>query len=74
VVDLSGVLFADSAILHVLLEARRGHRDLGTLLVFAGPLAHSVERLFDVTGAAAVFVLAADVASAMEVPAAMTDR
>ncbi|MEU6540400.1 STAS domain-containing protein [Streptomyces sp. NPDC047000] len=74
VVDLSRVPFADSAILHVLLGAQQAHRDLGALLVLAGPLQDGVARLLDVTGTAGFFVLAADVASAMEVPAAMTDR
>lgn len=74
VVGLSRVLFADSANLHVLLGARQAHRELGALLVLAGPLQDGVERLLDVTGTTDSFVIAADVASAMKVPAAMTDR
>ena len=40
----------------------------------ARPGLDGVGRLLDVTGTTDFFVLAADVASAMEVPAAMTDR
>lgn len=74
VVDLSDTTFADSAILHALLEARQAHRAHGLLLVLAGPFGESVERLFDVTGTAGYFVLAENVFTAMEVPRAVTDR
>ncbi|MDF3301238.1 STAS domain-containing protein [Streptomyces tropicalis] len=74
VVDLSGTTFADSAILHALLEAQRAHRARGLLMVVAGPFGDSVERLFGVTGTAGYFVLAEDVEAAMEVPRAVTDR
>ncbi|MFE5767409.1 STAS domain-containing protein [Streptomyces sp. NPDC056485] len=43
VVDLSGVTFADSSLLHALLDAR--HR-----IVLAGPLPHQFHRLMDLTG------------------------
>ncbi|GGM07117.1 hypothetical protein GCM10010129_58770 [Streptomyces fumigatiscleroticus] len=74
VVDLSGTGFADSAILHVLLEADRAHRDRGGLLVVAGPFQEGVRRLFEVTGTARFLVLADDAERAMEVPRAVTER
>src|SRR5690242_19607844 len=58
VVDLSATDFADSSILHVLLEAQRAHRARGTLMVVCGPFSDIVRRLFDVTGTEGFFVLA----------------
>ncbi|MEU7059464.1 STAS domain-containing protein [Streptomyces sp. NPDC046197] len=74
IVDLSGTAFADSAILHALLQAQRAHRQRGLLMVLAGPFSTGLGRLFDVTGTAGHFVLADDVHSAMEVPWAVTER
>ncbi|TQJ85776.1 STAS domain-containing protein [Streptomyces sp. SLBN-31] len=74
VVDLSATGFADSAILHVLLEAQQAHLARGRPLVVAGPLNESIERLFEVTGTARFFVLAPDVRSAVETPWAVTER
>ncbi|MFD8307753.1 STAS domain-containing protein [Streptomyces sp. NPDC059690] len=74
VVDLSATEFADSAILHVLLEAQQAHLARGRPLVVAGPLNESIERLFEVTGTARFFVLAPDVRSAVEMPWAVTER
>ncbi|MEU9396642.1 STAS domain-containing protein [Streptomyces sp. NPDC048324] len=74
VVDLSATEFADSAILHVLLEAQQAHLAGGRPLVVAGPLHESIERLFEVTGTARFFVLAPDVRSAVEMPWAVTER
>ncbi|WP_329459318.1 STAS domain-containing protein [Streptomyces sp. NBC_01497] len=62
VVDLSGVSFADSTVLHVLLRARGRSRRL----VIAGPLSAVVERLFDVTGTRSAFTFAATVQDALE--------
>ncbi|MBY8880106.1 STAS domain-containing protein [Actinacidiphila acidipaludis] len=64
VVDLSGVDFADSATLHILLDAHRDLAARGGLLVLAGPLSAGVRRLFDVTMTAAHFEFAADTAAA----------
>jgi anti-anti-sigma factor len=64
VVDLSQVVFADSATLHVLLETRRGLADRGGRLVLAGPLSTGIRRLFDVTMTSEYFEFAADAATA----------
>lgn len=74
VVDLSGTEFADSSILHVLLEAQRAHRARGTLMVVCGPFSDIVRRLFDVTGTDAFFVLADSVGAALELPDPATGR
>ncbi|MEV6197215.1 STAS domain-containing protein [Streptomyces sp. NPDC051920] len=74
VVDLSGTDFADSSILHVLLEAQRAHRARGTLMVVCGPFSDIVRRLFDVTGTDAFFVLADSVGAALELPDPATGR
>ncbi|MET9555672.1 STAS domain-containing protein [Streptomyces sp. NPDC006645] len=58
VVDLSGLLFADSAVLHVLLGAQREHRAEGRRMVIAGPFSQTVRRLFEVTGTADFFTMA----------------
>ncbi|MFE5538528.1 STAS domain-containing protein [Streptomyces sp. NPDC056519] len=50
VIDLSGVSFADSSLLHTLLDARTGHH-----LVLAGPLPHQLDRLFTITGTRPLF-------------------
>ena len=64
VVDLSAVDFADSATLHVLLDARRDLAERGGRLVLAGPLSAGARRLFDVTMTAGHFEFAADTAAA----------
>lgn len=58
VVDLSAVRFADSTMLHILLEAQRAHRAAGRPLVVSGPFDVIVERLFDVTGTTSFFTMA----------------
>ncbi|MFE3323712.1 STAS domain-containing protein [Streptomyces sp. NPDC059176] len=58
VVDLSAVRFADSTMLHILLEAQRAHRAAGRQLVVSGPFGVIVERLFDVTGTTSFFTMA----------------
>lgn len=58
VVDLSGLMFADSTLLHVLLGAQREHRAEGLPMVVAGPLSPTVRRLFEVTGTADFFTMA----------------
>lgn len=65
VVDLSATGFADSAVLHVLLQARLEHERAGVTLVLAGPLSVTVRRLFDVTGTAGVFEIADSVEAAV---------
>lgn len=58
VVDLSRTRFADSSVLHALLDAHKAHAAMGTALVLAGPLQVTVRRLFDVTGTGTVFHMA----------------
>lgn len=65
VVDLSGLEFADSSVLHVLLDAQRRHRANGRQLVVCGPLGPVVDRLFSVTGTTEFFALTADVDAAV---------
>ncbi|MFD7713407.1 STAS domain-containing protein [Streptomyces sp. NPDC059785] len=74
IVDLSGAGFADSSILHVLLEAQRAHRACGTPMVVSGPFSDIVRRLFDVTGTAGFFVLADTMQAAMDLPHTATER
>ncbi|MFD7558338.1 STAS domain-containing protein [Streptomyces sp. NPDC059835] len=65
VVDLSGTCFADSSVLHALLDAQRAHRSAGAILVLAGPLQTAVQRLFEVTGAASAFTMADSLEAAL---------
>ncbi|MGW2224296.1 STAS domain-containing protein [Streptomyces formicae] len=65
VLDLSALDFADSSVLHVLLESQRQHRSSGKRLVVCGPYRPVVHRLFDVTGTAAFFELAGDLDTAL---------
>lgn len=65
VIDLSGLMFADSAVLHVLLGAQREHRAAGRRMVVAGPFSQTVRRLFDVTGTADFFAMAPTVDAAV---------
>ncbi|MGW2442354.1 STAS domain-containing protein [Streptomyces goshikiensis] len=55
VVDLSEAEFADSSVLHALLDARKAHKAAGVALVLAGPLQVAIHRLFEVTGTATAF-------------------
>ncbi|WP_329455126.1 STAS domain-containing protein [Streptomyces sp. NBC_01497] len=64
VADLSALEFADSTLLHVLLETQRRRRRRGTRLVIAGPLHETVGRLFDVTGTRTFFEFASTVEAA----------
>ncbi|MFF3013875.1 hypothetical protein [Streptomyces sp. NPDC057939] len=52
---LSGTLFADSSVLHALLDTRRSHGVAEDELVVAGPLHVAVDRLFEVTGTRSAF-------------------
>ncbi|ANB05621.1 hypothetical protein SAM40697_1661 [Streptomyces ambofaciens] len=63
VLDLAGVVFADSAFLHLLLQARRYHGTVGAPLVLARPSA-TVSRLLDVTDTAGAFTVAPSVPAA----------
>ncbi|AZS89242.1 STAS domain-containing protein [Streptomyces griseoviridis] len=74
VVDLSATEFADSSILHVLLEEQETHRLAGRPMVVAGPFNESIERLFEVTGTTGYFVFTDDVTTATEAPRAVTER
>lgn len=65
VVDLSGLVFADSAVLHVLLGAQREHRAAGRRMVVAGPFSQTVRRLFEVTGTSDFFAMAPTVDAAV---------
>ncbi|MEU6630955.1 STAS domain-containing protein [Streptomyces parvus] len=53
--DLSGLEFADSSLLHLMLDSQRVHRARDARLVLAGALQPVVERLFTVTGTTAFF-------------------
>ncbi|WP_327179307.1 STAS domain-containing protein [Streptomyces sp. NBC_01335] len=64
VVDLSETEFADSAVLHTLLDARARHERAGVGLVLAGPFRTAVRRLFEVTGTAGAFTMATSVEEA----------
>lgn len=57
IVDCTDVAFADSALLHALLDARRR-------LILAGPLPTQPHRLFDSTGTTPLFTRTRDVQSA----------
>ncbi|MER5883713.1 STAS domain-containing protein [Streptomyces sp. NPDC001941] len=55
VIDLTGLEFADSAFLHLLLDVQRHQRTHGIPMRLAGPLQPIVDRLFTLTGADAYF-------------------
>ncbi|MER5808467.1 STAS domain-containing protein [Streptomyces sp. NPDC002033] len=55
VVDLSGVAFADTALLHALLDARAAHG-----FVLAGPLSTGLRRLFDLSDTRRCFAFTAE--------------
>ncbi|MGW2934795.1 STAS domain-containing protein [Streptomyces sp. NPDC055722] len=74
VVDLSCLRFADSSVLHVLLQAQRAHLARGALMVVAGPLSDTVRRLFDVTGTAGYFIRTDDVHAALDLPVRPGER
>jgi anti-anti-sigma factor len=63
VLDLAGVVFADSAFLHLLLQTRRDHGTVGTPLVLARP-STTVSRLLHVTDTADAFTVAPSVPAA----------
>ncbi|MFE5190392.1 STAS domain-containing protein [Streptomyces sp. NPDC056628] len=65
VVDLGGVKFADSSLLHALLTARQGHAAAGLPFVLVAVSPH-VRRLLDLTDTARVFPMAPDLASALD--------
>ncbi|WP_449485987.1 STAS domain-containing protein [Streptomyces avidinii] len=54
-IDLSRMSFADSSILHALLNARQAHAAAGKTLVLAGPLHLAITRLFEVTNTGPAF-------------------
>ncbi|MGW5733008.1 STAS domain-containing protein [Streptomyces sp. NPDC055261] len=64
VVDLSGVIFADSAALHVLMDGQRHHAAAEIPFILAGPLSATVTRLFEVTGLHETFTFADSVEQA----------
>ncbi|MFF5446500.1 STAS domain-containing protein [Streptomyces sp. NPDC012888] len=59
IVDCTGVAFADSALLHVLLGARQAHH-----LVLAGPLPLQLSALLAHTGTAPLFTIRDSLAAA----------
>ncbi|MFJ5228539.1 STAS domain-containing protein [Kitasatospora sp. NPDC088391] len=65
VVDLAGVTFADSSVLHGLLLAHRRTADAGGRLVLAGPLREPVRRLLELSSAVGYLHLAPDTAAAL---------
>ncbi|WP_320782019.1 STAS domain-containing protein [Streptomyces sp. CRN 30] len=65
VVDLSGVSFADSALLNSLLDARKHHAATGRTLVLAGPLRPAVTRLLELTGTLGHFTVTTSLAEAL---------
>ncbi|MFE2475243.1 STAS domain-containing protein [Streptomyces sp. NPDC059389] len=60
VVDLTGVTFADSSLLHALLDARRR-------IVLVGPLHGRFHRLLEVTGTTCLFTTAPGVGVQVDV-------
>ncbi|MCF3964186.1 STAS domain-containing protein [Streptomyces fuscigenes] len=64
VADLSELAFADSTVLHVLLEVQRRRRLTGGRMIIAGPLQETVGRLFEVTGTTTFFEFAPTVEAA----------
>ncbi|MFJ2740657.1 STAS domain-containing protein [Streptomyces sp. NPDC087440] len=54
-VDLSGLVFADSSFLHLLLDMQRHCRARGTSMGIGNRLQPVVKRLFDLTGARCYF-------------------
>ncbi|MFF3741209.1 STAS domain-containing protein [Streptomyces sp. NPDC002566] len=65
VVDLSGVTFADSSLLHSLLTAQQHHGRAGLPFVLAA-VSPLVRRLLDLTDTARAFTLADSLADAVE--------
>ncbi|MFE3628869.1 STAS domain-containing protein [Streptomyces goshikiensis] len=65
VIDLSQAEFADSSVLHALLDARNAHGAAGVALVLAGPLQVAIRRLFEVTGSAPAFRMTDSLESAL---------
>ncbi|MGW8489843.1 STAS domain-containing protein [Streptomyces sp. NPDC055886] len=57
VVDVSRLLFGDSALLHFLLSVQRAQTAAGGLLEVRGPLAPTVERLLRETGTYEAFTI-----------------
>ncbi|MER5948707.1 STAS domain-containing protein [Streptomyces sp. NPDC001904] len=55
IVDLSGLVWADSSLLSTLLHAQREVRREGRRLVLRGPLQPVVRRLFELTGTISYF-------------------
>ncbi|WP_432055691.1 STAS domain-containing protein [Streptomyces sp. bgisy022] len=74
VVDLSGIRFADSSLLNLLLEAQARHSAAGRRLAVAGPFHDAVRRLFDLTGTAGHLPLTENVEAAVRGAASDSDR
>lgn len=64
--DLSGLTFADSTLLALVLSTVEDHREAARPLVIAGPFASSVWRVFTVTGVVAHLPLAPDRREALD--------
>ncbi|MFF7333899.1 STAS domain-containing protein [Streptomyces sp. NPDC090306] len=65
-VDLSGVVFADSALLNSLILAHYRHQRDGRRFILAGPLHPAVVRLLRVSGTQDLFTMARDRERALE--------
>ncbi|MFC8720414.1 STAS domain-containing protein [Kitasatospora sp. NPDC057198] len=68
VVDFAEVTFADSSVLHGLLDAHRRMAEAGGRLVLAGPLREPVRRLLDLASATGYLHIAADADAALRPP------
>ncbi|NJQ05364.1 STAS domain-containing protein [Streptomyces lonarensis] len=66
IVDISGLTFADSTLLGLLLSTKAAHEDAGRPLAIAGPLRPWATRLFTVTGTAEFLPLADDLDAARQ--------
>ncbi|WP_258177175.1 STAS domain-containing protein [Streptomyces solincola] len=65
VVDLSGVAFADSTLLNLLLQTTGRHRTAHRPLAICGPFTPAVHNLFDITQTAGHLPLAVDLDQAL---------
>ncbi|OEJ30330.1 hypothetical protein BGK67_02245 [Streptomyces subrutilus] len=59
IIDCTRIAFTDSALLHVLLDARPAHR-----MILAGPLPRQLDVLLTRTGTTHLFVIADDLTAA----------
>ncbi|MGY0020425.1 STAS domain-containing protein [Streptomyces sp. cg35] len=55
VIDLRGLVWADSALLHALINTQRHLRRSDSVLMLRGPLQPVLQRLFELTGTTSYF-------------------